>query len=92
MEALHAADPASTLLELNTGAVARGYRKTPYPARFLLEEWRRMGGQIILTADAHTAEGIVFGYRDAAAWAMGAGYRESVVLTGHGPVGCGFTD
>lgn len=85
LEALHCADPAATLLEINTGAMSRGYRSTPYPAEFLLEEWRRMGGRIILTADAHSARAIVFGYGRAAALAEKAGFTHSVVLTAAGP-------
>ena len=81
LEALHAADPAETLLEINTGAVARGYRRAPYPARWLLEEWLRMGGRIILTADAHARENLLFGYDQAAALAASVGYRESWLLT-----------
>lgn len=88
LAALHGADPQETLLEINTGAMARGYRKTPYPALFLLEEWRRMGGRVILTADAHTAEGVLFGYREAAAHAKAAGYERSTILTLNGPVEC----
>ena len=37
LAALHAVDPAATLLEINTGGVSRGYRTEPYPALFLLE-------------------------------------------------------
>lgn len=44
LEALHRTDPNETLLEINTGGVARGYRTAPYPALFLLREWRAMGG------------------------------------------------
>ena len=88
LAALHAADPTATLLEINTGAVSRGYRKTPYPAPFLLEEWRRMGGQVIVTADTHSARTILYGYRDAIELAKSAGYRESVLLTGDGWVSC----
>ena len=36
LEALHHTDPDATLLEVNTGAISRGYRDTPYPAVFLL--------------------------------------------------------
>ena len=86
LEALHAADPDATLLEINTGAVARGYRDTPYPAAFLLREWKAMGGRIILTADAHSADTIVHGYACAAELARAAGYREHTLLTGRGPV------
>jgi len=86
--ALRAADPAVTLLEINTGAMSRGYRTTPYPAPFLLEEWRRMGGQVIITADTHSATTILHGYGQAVELAKSAGYRESVLLTGGGWVSC----
>ena len=86
LEALHAVDPDATLLEINTGAVARGYRDTPYPALFLLREWRTMGGRIILTADAHSAQTVVWGYEQAAELARTAGFREHTLLTRQGPV------
>lgn len=88
LEALHAVDPAATVLEINTGAMARGYRNVPYPALFLLKEWRSMGGRIILTADAHTAAGILHGYDDAAAAAKAAGFDRAVILTSTGFVEC----
>ena len=84
LEALHAADPAETLLEINTGAMSRGYRSIPYPARFLLEEWRAMGGSVILTADAHSAGAIVYGYAQAVEWAQAAGFQRSTLLTRRG--------
>ena len=52
LEALHTTDPQATVLEINTGGVARGYRDAPYPALFLLKEWRAMGGRVILTSDS----------------------------------------
>ena len=88
LEALHHADPERTLLELNTGAVSRGYRDAPYPAAFLLRAWRAMGGRVILTADAHSPETVVSGYDLAAEAAKAAGFRESVLLTMAGPVVC----
>lgn len=81
LEALHATDPGESLLEINTGAMSRGYRSVPYPALFLLKEWRNMGGRIILTADAHCAGTIVYGYAQAAELARAAGFRRSVVMT-----------
>ena len=88
LDALHAADPGETLLEINTGAMSRGCRRTPYPALFLLREWRGMGGRIILTADAHSASAIVYGYREAAALAREAGYERSVLLSRAGRTEC----
>ncbi len=88
LEALHAADPQATLLEINTGAVARGYREAPYPAPFLLREWRKMGGDVILTADAHRASAVVFGYDMAAQAAKEAGFDHSILLTAEGRLAC----
>lgn len=86
LDALHAADPRATLLEINTGGMARGYRTAPYPALFLLKEWRAMGGRIILTADAHSADAVVYGYGQAMELARAAGFDRSVLLTLDGPV------
>ena len=88
LEALHHADPERTLLEINTGGVARGYRQAPYPALFLLREWRAVGGRVILTADAHCKEHLRFGYDQAAELARAAGFTESAVLTADGAESC----
>ena len=88
LEALHAADPGETLLEINTGGMSRGYRRRPYPDVFLLREWRDMGGRIILTSDAHRADNLIFGYDVAAVAARAAGYTHSVILTRSGQVEC----
>lgn len=84
LAALHSADPRETLLEINTGAMSRGYRSAPYPALFLLREWRAMGGRIILTADAHSAGAVAYGYAQAAELAREAGFARSVLLTRRG--------
>ena len=81
LEALHAVSPADTLLEINTGGMARGYRTVPYPALFLLKEWRGMGGRVILTSDAHSAAQVLYGYDDAAALARAAGFHCASILT-----------
>ena len=88
LEALHAADPAASLLEINTGGVSRGYRTVPYPALFLLREWKAMGGRIILTSDSHSTATIVSGYGQAAELARAAGFERSSILTRSGPVEC----
>lgn len=88
LEALHAASPGKTLLEINTGGVSRGYRTTPYPALFLLREWRAMGGEVILTADTHSVSTVTFGYAQAAALARAAGFTRSMLLTLGGVVEC----
>ncbi len=41
------------IFEINTGAIARGYRTTPYPEPFILEELQRRGMPLILSSDCH---------------------------------------
>lgn len=53
---------AGKIFEVNTGAIARGYRTTPYPARELLCALREMGGRVTLSADAHLASDIACAY------------------------------
>ena len=43
----------TSVFELNTGAIARGLRVTPYPAEFILREIKKLGGRIIVTSDCH---------------------------------------
>lgn len=83
-EALECADPTATLLEINTGAIARGYRRTPYPPLWLLRRWRERKGRIIVTADAHSASQICYAYEEAAEIARAAGYSSACILTGDG--------
>ncbi len=82
--ALEAARAAGCLLEVNTGAVFRGYRDDFYPSGWLLEEWNRMGGRVIITADAHSTDCLTFGYEEAVRQIKAAGFDSVQVLTGAG--------
>ena len=72
------------MLEINTGGVARGFRNEFYPAPFLLEEWRKLGGKVIITADAHSTDSILWGYEEAMRTAKAAGFDSVAVLTKDG--------
>ena len=56
-------------LEINTGAIRRGYRTGPYPAPFILAELARRDLPVLLSADAHDVGGITFGFNEAEALA-----------------------
>ncbi len=81
---MDAAVEAGCLIEINTGAIARGYRQTPYPRRFLLERVRARGGRIVLSSDAHSAAAVACGLADAAALARSVGFTEYQRLTPEG--------
>ena len=88
LAALERVDPKASVMEVNTGAVARGYRKDSYPADFILRAWREMGGRVIITSDAHSPENLLFGYESAAARVKAAGYGSCALLTGRGIIDC----
>ena len=48
------------LFEINTGALSRGYRTSPYPAEPILAYIRERGGRVILTGDTHRAENLCY--------------------------------
>lgn len=52
-------------IELNTGAISRGWRKEPYPADFLLDVVRSNGGRIVLGSDSHSKEHLTFWFDEA---------------------------
>ena len=50
----------TNIIEMNTGAISRGYRKIPYPAPFLLKEIKNRGAKIILSSDSHSKDTLTF--------------------------------
>ena len=54
--------PTGALFEINTGAISRGYRDEPYPARPILAYIRERGGKFILSGDTHRAENLCYGF------------------------------
>lgn len=44
------------LFEVNTGAIGRGYRTSPYPSAELLHVLKKNGGKVILSSDCHAAD------------------------------------
>ena len=68
------------VLEVNTGAMARGYMETPYPTLALLGAWREMGGEVTITSDCHRAEYLDFGFDTAMKLLCRAGYRRVLRL------------
>ena len=59
----------NALLEINTGAISRGWKTEPYPGTFLLEILGKQGARMILSSDAHRREDLLFGLPEAAALA-----------------------
>ena len=67
--------PYNRPFEINTGAISRGYRTTPYPSKAQLEYIYKNGGKIILCSDAHNTDSLCCGYKEAAALAREVGFE-----------------
>lgn len=82
--ALNALAKANKPFEINTGAISRGYRTTPYPASFILKALYDLGGKIILSGDSHACDGLLCAYKKATELAKSCGFATAVVLTPDG--------
>ena len=61
-------------LEMNTGAISRGYRVTPYPNPVLLKFIREQGGEIIINGDSHSADSLAQSFDTCEELAKAAGF------------------
>lgn len=80
-EALERMAKSGALLEVNTGAMARGRMDDPYPEAFLLARWRELGGRAIIGTDCHLAEKLDYGMEAARERCLEAGYRSVWALS-----------
>ena len=53
---------AGKVFEINTGAVARGYKKEAYPAKEITAFIRDNGGMFVLGSDSHHKNGLMFDF------------------------------
>ncbi len=65
--------------EINTGAMSRGWRLTPYPSPEILRFIRAHGGCIIINSDTHSADTIGFGREEAVILAKECGFDSQVI-------------
>ncbi len=61
-KALNALLDAPAILEVNTGAMSRGYTTAPYPPKNILDQWLAAGKEIVFSSDCHSKDHILFGY------------------------------
>lgn len=81
LEAMEHLVRQGVLFEINTGAIARGYRTQPYPAMTLLRRLRELGGEIVLNSDSHHTSHLCCAFDQAISLAKEAGFTHTNVLT-----------
>ena len=85
LECAELAARSGRLVEINTGAIARGYRTAPYPGEAMLRRVRECGGRIILTSDCHNSDFLDCDFGEAAALARACGFRTAWEYRGNQP-------
>lgn len=72
------------IFEINTGAMARGYRSSPYPSIEILKMIYNGGGKIILNSDCHNKVNLGYAFDEAIELAKKVGYTKRSILTKKG--------
>ena len=68
------------LFEVNTGAMARGLRTSPYPAAHLLYLLQKLGGEVILGSDCHDVNYLSYAFTETKAFLKDVGFSHVCVL------------
>lgn len=71
---------AGKIFEVNTGAISRGYRSTPYPSPKWLRLLSEMDGKVTVSADAHHISGVTCAFDQAERVIKETGFREIWIL------------
>ena len=71
---------AGKIFEVNTGAISRGYRTTPYPGAQWLRLLCELGGKVTVSADAHHTSGVTCAFDLAEQMIKDAGFDEIWIL------------
>lgn len=83
-EAIRSLKGKIPLFEVNTGAISRGYRTTPYPQKEFLKEFNRLGFGAVITSDCHDRNFIDCSFKEAELLLKSAGFRTKWILTDGG--------
>lgn len=83
-EAIHALRGKIPLFEVNTGAISRGYRTSPYPQLEFLRELQKCGFGAVISSDCHNKKFLDCHYAEAEELLLAAGFKSRWVLTDSG--------
>lgn len=68
--------------EVNTGAISRGYKNTPYPSMQVLKYIVKRGGKLILSGDTHKKENLMYDFENAIEYIKLSGADKLYTITG----------
>ncbi len=65
----------NVIFEVNTGAMSRGYKTTPYPAEFILKHIAQKGGKICLSSDTHSKDNLCYKFEELYQYLKDLGFK-----------------
>lgn len=77
---LLAALKSEAIFEVNTGAISRGYRTTPYPYENLLYLLKKHGAKITLSSDSHSKDTLDFHFSQTKQLLLDIGFKQIYTL------------
>ncbi len=72
--------PYCDLFEINTGAICRGYKKTPYPSIPILKRLKEKNARIIITSDCHDTKNLDCNFKETRILLKELGFLSTTVL------------
>ncbi len=84
LDALGAVAEKIKIFEVNTGAIARGYRTTPYPAPFLLKAIKDLGCEVVISSDCHNKDFLDCKFDEAIDLISACGFDRVMIFNGTG--------
>lgn len=72
------------MFEVNTGAITRGMRTTPYPSEHLLHALKKQDVRLILSSDSHTVETLDGAFEETADYLYDIGFRHIYIPSAAG--------
>lgn len=83
-DAMDALEGKVPFFEVNTGAIGRGYRTSPYPSETLIKEFKKRNFGAVITTDCHNKDFLSCGYEDAKILLAKCGFTHHNILTKDG--------
>ncbi|MGI6622876.1 MAG: histidinol-phosphatase [Clostridiaceae bacterium] len=74
---------SNTIVEVNTGGIARGYMLEPYPSKWILEACLDMDIPVMVNSDSHHPDNIDFYYEEIHKLLKKIGYKYQRILSGN---------
>lgn len=68
--------PENIIFEVNTGAISRGHRTSPYPSKEILRKIKEGGGRVIISSDTHSINSVDYGFEEALNYIKECGFTK----------------